>query len=639
VSRAILAEASAFDDQALAALASAGLIRRAGKLADATSVTSDGDETVVVAVGDETVTFTAGSGLANGVCSCPTLDACQHLVAAIVHLRSSAGTDGAVTETAESEAGGAEPVHDWLVELDATKLRRFSGKPALRWALGRLEDLDAEAFRIEEGPPTVVQFFAGTTVRFMAPTLASAFCDPSGKDDPRHIALAVLAVQAQAGREAPALPEPTAGAATPVTGRREVVRATLDAVADALEIGIAHLSPAMAERFDAISIGARGAKLHRLGLLSARVFRHIDDLIERRATADAAVLLADLALLGTLAEAVDDRLDRGDAVPAWIAGTARTEYQPAGTLDLLALGAHPWRTASGYAGVTGVFYDPTHQRFLELGGGRPNGPADPRPIYGDLLDWTGSVSLASMRGRRITVSGALVNDHGRLSGSSRTSAAVGDPWSVDDLVPGEWDGTLPTASSRLRGGRDSAWVCLRLQGHDPPRFDEVAQRLTWMVEARDHPVAVVVPWSAVNASTIEGVEALAGRTPTHVIGRLRPAEGGLTLSPVSAIVKDRLHVLAFDEPERKRRRRRQGGIGIAPPSPVNRSLERVAGRLLQVAERGIDDRATPLLTQIGDQAARHGFPLVGRVLTDELAPPTTRLRRAAHAIEECRSLA
>ena len=182
-------------------------------------------------------------------------------------------------------------------------------------------------------------------------------------------------------------------------------------------------------------------------------------------------------------------------------------------------------------------------------------------------------------------------------------------------------------------------MCLRLQDHDPPRFDEVTQRLTWMVEAQDHPVAVVVPWSVVNASTIEAVEALAGRKPTHLIGRLRPAEGGLTLSPVSAIVKDRLHVLAFDEPERKRRRRRQGGIGIAPPSPVNRSLERVAGRVLQVAERGIDDRATPLLTQIGDQAARHGFPLVGRVLTDEPTPPTTRLRRAAHAIEECRSLA
>ncbi len=446
-------------------------------------------------------------------------------------------------------------------------------------------------------------------------------------------------MQAQAGRAAPAVPEPAAGAAQAVTGRREVVRAALDAVADALEIGIAHLSPAMAERFDALSIGARGAKLHRLGLLSARVFRHIDDLIERRAGADAAVLLADLALLGTLAEAVDDRLDRGDALPSWIAGTARTEYRRAGTLDLLALGAHPWRTASGYAGVTGVFYDPTHRRFLELGGGRPNGPTDPRRVYGDLLDWTGSVSLESLRGRKLSVAAALVNDHGRLSGSSRTSVAVGEPWSVADLVPAEWDGTIPTATSRLRGGRDAVWVCLRLQGHDPPRFDEVIQRLTWMVEAHDQAVAVVVPWSAVNASTVEAVEALAGRKPTHLIGRLRPGEGGLELTPVSAIVTDRLHVLAFDEPERKRTRRSRRGVGIGPASPVNRSLERVAGRVLQVAERGIDERATPMLTQIGDQAARHGFPLVGRVLADEQTPPTTRLRRAAHAIEECRSLA
>ena len=50
MSDAIHAEATAFDDRALAALASAGLIRRAGKLADVTSVASEDDESVVVAI-------------------------------------------------------------------------------------------------------------------------------------------------------------------------------------------------------------------------------------------------------------------------------------------------------------------------------------------------------------------------------------------------------------------------------------------------------------------------------------------------------------------------------------------------------------------------------------------------------------
>ncbi len=624
MSGSIRAEAAGFDDEALAALASAGLVRRAAKLGPVTMASED-EQTTVVHVGEEAVTFAAGAGIASGSCTCPTVGPCQHLLAAILHLRH--GADG-------ERDGGAASV-ETLAEVDDAELGRFAGRGGLRWAVARLEGLDLQEIAVRLGPPVVVEL-PGTAVRFMGPTLESAFCDPSSAQDRRQITLALLLLRVRSGHQLPEVDRP---APRPVqaAGRTEAVEAARRAAVDAISVGIAHLSPALAERFDSLSVGARGAQLHRLAQLAARIATGIDQLVERNAAADTGQLLADLALLHTLAEATAARLEHDQLLPEWLVGTARSEYHEAGSLDLLGLGAYPWSTMSGYAGITGVFYEPARGRFLEVGQARPGAVPTAGGMHAELLGWEGSVSLQSIGGHRLRLANASVSSSGRISTGSRTRATLQGAWVPSELTPAAWDGSSPEPASRLRGERRGRWSVIAVDQAGPATFDEVAQRLDWRLRSRGRELTAVIGWSAVAAGTVEAVERLGAGPVSHVVGRMWTEAGRALLTPISAIADGRLHVLAFDDVAERRGRGRRRLHSAGTPAP-NSSLERLGGRVLQVAERGLDEQGGDLLPALAAQASTHGFALVGRSLADESASPPVRLLRAAHVVEEHRQL-
>ena len=322
-------------------------------------------------------------------------------------------------------------------------------------------------------------------------------------------------------------------------------------------------------------------------------------------------------------------------IPPWLAGTARAEYAQSGTIELLSLGAQPWETSSGYSGVTGVFYDKTKERFVELGGGRRDRSLNATQIYKDVIGWSGAHTLETMRGQRIRLTNALVSAGGRLSTSGQTSAESLGPWTPGELAEADWDGFTPTQSSRLRGGGFTKWASLRLDETGAVTFDQVAQRLVWPIRAADSDVVATISWTTVNAASVEAVEQLDRQKPSHLIGRLWTERGQTQLTPVSAVTKGQLRVLAFDEPTQKKNRGRKGRHVPDAHSP-NRSLERIGSRVLHLAERGLEERVTNLLAEIAEEASAHGFPLIGRVLRDDKVTPSARLLRAAHIIEEHR---
>jgi len=634
MSTGIFAEAAAFDDEALAALANAGLIRRAAKLTAEIDTESLSDDRVEVGVDTETVSFQLGVGLSKGSCSCPTVGPCQHVVAAILKLRSNTPTAPAA---AVGDSPETESVQDWLLALDDTELQRFSGKPSLRWAVARVDEMELEHARVDEGPPFVVSTPFGVTVRFMARGLESAFCEPATPNDRREIALAALIVRVRAGMSLPTIGSAKGSQAKNVSGRSELCHSVLTATQDATAIGIAHLSPVFSERFDALAVGARGVKLYRTAQLCARVSTEVDQLAERSASADAGVLLEDLGLLHTVTELLLELIDAGHEPPTWLAGTARTEYRPAGTLDVLALGASPWQTMSGYSGITGVFFDIANNRFLEMGVARPDAQAGNASGYNEHLGWSGSVSLESIAGCRVTLVNTLVNDQGRVSGSSQTTAMTGSRWNAEDLRSAEWGGTGPAAGSRLRGGRGSIWSCLKIQDFGPTHFDEVRQRLIAPITAAEREVVLSTDWSDTNAPIIGAVEDLSRQQPSHIIGRLFQDGDQLALMPVSALVAGQLQVLAFDRAKPARSASRRNRKGLQRLVPHDRPLEAIGASVLELAERGTDEHSTPALLRIGERAGRYGFAALSAAISNDGTAPTARLLRAAHLLAEYRS--
>src|SRR5262249_20236916 len=88
------------------------------------------------------------------------------------------------------------------------------------------------------------------------------------------------------------------------------------------------------------------------------------------AVADTARLFDRVCLTDALARAL---AAAGSQLPVSLAGRHRTQYDPVGDLALAGVGAYPWQTASGYAGLTVVLWDRGGKRFLTWTASRPVG--------------------------------------------------------------------------------------------------------------------------------------------------------------------------------------------------------------------------------------------------------------------------
>ena len=84
----LVAQLQRYDDDAFAALANRGLLRRAGKDLDTITpaIVEDSETTLIVAVGDLRVQFDA-KGPAGAQCSCPAAGICQHILSAALWLQ------------------------------------------------------------------------------------------------------------------------------------------------------------------------------------------------------------------------------------------------------------------------------------------------------------------------------------------------------------------------------------------------------------------------------------------------------------------------------------------------------------------------------------------------------------------------
>jgi hypothetical protein len=162
------AELARYDDDAFAALANRGLLRRARKDLEkqAAEIVAESAQELTLSFGGQQVHFDA-RGAAHARCSCPASGVCQHILAAAISLQSrgasSATTPAATTmapatapATASTTSDAAPPAvttppADALEELRAALLRmtapqlaKHCGKAGYRWAWQFVHDLDAE---------------------------------------------------------------------------------------------------------------------------------------------------------------------------------------------------------------------------------------------------------------------------------------------------------------------------------------------------------------------------------------------------------------------------------------------------------------------------------------------------------------
>jgi hypothetical protein len=543
-----------YDDDAWIALANRGLLRRARKDLETLEVrvTSETPAGVELAVGDRSVRIgVAGPGEA--ACSCPSAVICQHVITAGLWLAS------AVPEPADQPEAvpAADRLHGDLMAIDAAALTSHAGLPGYRWAHQMLDD-QATPPAVTRGNYLTVTFERpALTVRYLGGGLDGLVLDQPGPHVARIRVAAVLAWQRAHGLVLPPPPAPRAraGGESESSASRSESRARLRAAVaellrDTVAVGVSHLSPAIHERLTTAATWAQGVEYHRLALLLRRLSDQVDLLLARSAQADDLILLDEIAVAHALVAALDAAASAGTE-PTALVGRARTAYDPVRSLDLIGLGGQPWRTGSGYHGLTCVFWSPSRQQFLTWTDARPDSLAgfEPRARWQQPVPWTGLVTPAATTGYRLTLTHAQVSPDNRISSVESTTAAAVATLGSDELID-----LLPVRTSwreiapvRIRGLSDPAdlasrWTVLRPAQALPPRWDSTSQTLRYpLLDDAGEALVLGVPWSRLHAHVIGRIEALGANLPAGalVVARVSRRRGHLTGEPLSLVLPGR----------------------------------------------------------------------------------------------------
>ena len=463
---------ASFDEPGLVALANKGLVRRAQKDLEAGGLSAAEEEAAVVVRGPDWSVTMPPDGPTRTTDSTKASGVTRQILMATMYLRDQWGADdagraGGVSPRSENEipddslppranAPGspedAATLQQALMDLAMEDLEKWAGKTTVREAVPLLRS----------GLTVEVETHAGLTLRLVGQEVEARLLPGKRKsagkllDDvlttaprsqhTRWVVVAVLAFQQSRGRTIEltrdAAPAEIEGA--PLT-RQELLASASELLASLVATGLAHPSERMRERLFTLSVSAGAVHLPRLAPLLRTLADDVELVLVRSAAADTSRLFDRLCQTHALVRGL-----AGPQPPAALIGTHRTQYDLAGDLALTGVGAHPWQTASGYEGVTVLFWDDAGKHFLTWTATRPTstpGRFDMTQTYRHDAVWSGGGSPDRLSRSRFTLRQARTNALGRLSASQNTSVAGLEPAAPDQL---DFSGRLFTRWSSLR---------------------------------------------------------------------------------------------------------------------------------------------------------------------------------------------
>jgi hypothetical protein len=526
----VRAAAALLDDDALAALANKGLVRRARK-----DMTTNPPKLIAPA-GDkvrfqvEDCTVDLAELPAQSRCTCPATGVCRHILTAILFLRESAAA--APPDQAISPKAGAE-----VLAVSEEVLQKWAGKPLLRKALQALAmSLPAE---FEEAGTLIVRFPTwNVSCRWLpGADLAGMICSCHASGACEHRVAAVLAYQAARGQRqiAPEAAVLEAAAGAPRT-RDEVLHSVGVVLREMVSLGLSRLSRSTEDRLRTLAVSAHGVDLPRL----ERMLRALADEVALSLGRDAQAASSNLLATAARIEALRSALAHPSAE---LVGVHRSRYEKVGDIELIGLGARQWRTRSGYLGLTVYFWDRSMKNWVTWSESRPVTVPDfdPANRYHQDGPWTGCQSPLQASRHVTRLMGTWRNRAGRLSGRPATRCLVmaeSDPAQVPGVTT-SWPELAARAGRLFAGGlkersEQDQIVLLRPQHWGPPQFDAIRQELIQPVfDSAGHPLLLVVPHTPQTENAISILERHDPVATWGLLGLVRLHREQLAVEPVT----------------------------------------------------------------------------------------------------------
>lgn len=525
-----------FDDDALAALASAGLVRRAAKDVDAGKVAwRDAPAGIVGADGQHVQVNAAGP--ARAICDCAAPGICKHILAAAIWLRSA-----------------AEPVHvDVLADvlaLDPAALCKAAGVAATRKAHALFAEAPGADVTVLPGALLIALPELDLACRYIAGAGFAGMVSEAPAASRAAMHLLALACAWRAHGQAflwPAAlavtPDAAADGLTPA--EQQFLERVRQLILETCHGGWSHMSDVMPAQLRALAMSARVDAFPRLAAMLRTLAGTTALLVARDLNADERQAIALAARIHALCHAL---AQASGVALVELRGVTRRTFDGSAALELLPLGAHWWEQRSGARGLTVSFWDPAAARILQGVLARRDGSDaafQRQPVWTTHALWPGAGPAAMLAAGTLALDDVRVSADHHLSFSGETRARTLAPWRVDDARWRDagikaWRALAPLvqSSAGLRGTPLTA-VLLQPASVDAPRLDEVRQQCYWTLrdatgaaltlrlsaEPQHHPrIANIEAWSA------------SGTPILGVLVRIAREGNGMALEPVSIVV-------------------------------------------------------------------------------------------------------
>lgn len=675
ISAKLSAALAAYDDQALATLGNAGLVRRAQRdvsKGKAALVSADGDEAVLSVDGEDVRIGPEGPGKA--ACTCPAAGVCRHRIAAVLWLREQSGgaseVEDAGAQASPEETASAprpkttpEPPEEpsaWLAAITLEEARKFAGRPAWRAAQEMLSEVTAVE---PSGTGIAVSFEAlQEPVLILRGRGMEGIVSKASKARRKAVHSAALlaarrhyglAVEGEASEESSAASAPLpAKLRAPDAAFLATLR---DALSDVAALGF-NLAPLpLEERLFELSVSSRADALPRIAALLRAIAAQMRLRRARSFEFDAGDLLERCAIAYALTFAVT-REGLSEADFARVAGVIRREYEPVDELELIGVGAEEWRASSGARGVTTHFVEPHSGGFRSVAFARGSGQDPgfvPREAFSAQSLWQAG-TMADQCHAHVRLTSAGLAEGGKLTSAAAVRAHI----IAKDVKPpaqhthSDWSTLQTDLASRFGLGIDATaapqMALITPSATGRPQFDDLAQQLVWPVrDEQGRWLALTLDHDERSDMAITALDKVLAQNWTGtLLVRAAQVNDGVAISPVTVFTTPKPVNLTLWRPAWDYGRKRpdmRSWLQRLRPDPgkdLQRAQPSSSAAAVQAAWRHVIDRleaGEQLARLLDDKRAAHaarlgdyGMPGLGAFVSE--ADKGSALLKAAYAL-------
>lgn len=510
-------------EEFLVTLANKGLYKRALKDLDsleqaAAQLGPDGK--LQVQLGDVTVTL--NNPLGESECTCPSKTICKHVLMAVLTAAELAQGGEEHAENGEENAENEE-AYLALRLADVTELRKKAGKRVWDDAMRLLREGGRAVF--EEGDMlSALLGLENMTVFFpKQDSIQSAVCKCGAKGLCRHKVAAILSYLEENGLLLEQNERKTASFFS--ENELALLENAMQFILIVFEKGILNCGDTEHETASQFSLRFDGAGMGNFARLFRALSSDIKSMQTKHVSFKAEETFARLSRLYHLTSLLLKNQQNSEIASSFIE-SSRSEYFPVLSGSFIGLGAYPWKTQSGYAGVTALvyyeqkkcvctfsastadFYEKTEQLsdFNHLSG-----------TYSLHNHWMDGISIKEAASSSFTLKNFQINAQNRISDSKKTSYIQGGAVNAQQLeslaLPLAKD-YIPENSFDYFGRRraESLYLvpCARIQDIS---FDKAKQTLYFVMQCQTgEEIGGMLPYSDVNSTAVRFLEAMGGKS-------------------------------------------------------------------------------------------------------------------------------